>query len=82
MRVLHFNPGEPHMSSSSLPIVGHWIDGKNIVESPRSQEVFNPATGAATKRVLLADRETVRKAILSAEKAFPAWRNTPRCVSP
>lgn len=61
----------------NLPIVGHLIDGKHITESPRSQEVFNPATGVAEKRVLLADRETVRQAIVSAEKAFPAWRNTP-----
>ena len=60
----------------NLPIVGHFIDGKHVTESTRSQDVFNPATGAAEKRVLLADRETVRQAIVSAEKAFPAWRNT------
>jgi malonate-semialdehyde dehydrogenase (acetylating) / methylmalonate-semialdehyde dehydrogenase len=64
--------------SESLPIVGHLIDGKMFtVDSSRSQEVFNPATGAAERRVLLADRETVNMAIASAEKAFPAWRNTP-----
>jgi malonate-semialdehyde dehydrogenase (acetylating)/methylmalonate-semialdehyde dehydrogenase len=34
----------------------------------RSQDVFNPATGKAEKRVL---------AIASAQAAYPAWRNTP-----
>jgi malonate-semialdehyde dehydrogenase (acetylating) / methylmalonate-semialdehyde dehydrogenase len=63
--------------SSSLPIVGHWIDGKPVLESQRSQDVMNPATGLAEKRVLLADQATVRAAIASAEKAYPAWRATP-----
>jgi malonate-semialdehyde dehydrogenase (acetylating)/methylmalonate-semialdehyde dehydrogenase len=64
--------------SPALPIVGHWIDGQNVTPaSHRSQEVWNPATGVAEKRVLLADRETVKMAIASAEKAFPAWRDTP-----
>jgi malonate-semialdehyde dehydrogenase (acetylating)/methylmalonate-semialdehyde dehydrogenase len=63
--------------SQSLPIIGHWIDGKIVEGSKRSQEVFNPATGAAEKRVLLADKSEVQAAIASAEKAYPAWRNTP-----
>jgi len=65
--------------SEALPTIGHWIDGKNVVDSSgsaRSQEVFNPATGAAEKRVLLASKETVQAAIDSAEKAYPAWRAT------
>jgi malonate-semialdehyde dehydrogenase (acetylating)/methylmalonate-semialdehyde dehydrogenase len=64
--------------TSARPLVGHWIDGQNVTPaSHRSQEVWNPATGMAEKRVLLADRETVKMAIASAEKAFPAWRDTP-----
>ncbi len=59
-----------------LPIVGHWIDGKTVASSKRSQDVFNPALGVAEKRVLLADTETVRMAVGSAEKAYPAWRAT------
>jgi len=42
----------------------------------RSQEVWNPATGVAEKRVLLADKAPSRAAIASSEKAFPAWRAT------
>ncbi len=64
--------------SQTLPTVGHWIDGQNVTpEGHRSQEVWNPATGVAEKRVLLADKATVQAAVASAEKAFPAWRDTP-----
>ncbi|MDB4942957.1 MAG: Methylmalonate-semialdehyde dehydrogenase [Labilithrix sp.] len=62
--------------SETLPTIGHWIDGKNVLGGGRSQEVFNPATGVAEKRVLLADKETVQAAIASAQAAFPAWRAT------
>src|SRR5688572_30558910 len=62
---------------SELPLVGHFIDGKNVTTGTRSQEVWNPAKGVAEKRVLLADKGTVEAAIASAEKAFPAWRATP-----
>ena len=65
------------MSQAALPIVGHWIDGRDVLESKRSQDVFNPATGAAERRVLLADKATVLAAVASAEKAYPAWRATP-----
>ncbi len=62
--------------SEKLPVVGHWIDGKTVLGSPRSQDVFDPAVGVATKRVLLAEKKTVEAAIASAEKAYPAWRAT------
>ncbi|HSO31102.1 MAG TPA: CoA-acylating methylmalonate-semialdehyde dehydrogenase [Labilithrix sp.] len=63
--------------SKDLPTIGHWINGQNVLGSHRSQDVFNPATGLADKRVLLADAETVRTAVASAEAAYPAWRATP-----
>ena len=61
----------------ALPTIGHWIDSKDVLGEGRSQEVWNPATGQAEKRVLLADKATVQAAIASAEKAYPAWRNVP-----
>ncbi len=62
----------------STPLtIGHLIDGKMITTGQRSQEVFNPATGVSSTRVLLADKTTVEQAIASAQAAFPAWRNTP-----
>ena len=62
---------------SSLPLVGHLIGGTSITTGERSQDVFNPATGQAEKRVLLASKATVQDAIANAQAAFPAWRNTP-----
>jgi len=62
---------------SKLPIVGHLIGGQPFTTGTRSQDVFNPATGQAEKRVLLADKATVDQAIANAQAAFPAWRNTP-----
>ena len=62
---------------SPLPLVGHLIGGKSFTTGERSQDVFNPATGQAEKRVLLASKATVEDAIASAQAAFPAWRNTP-----
>ena len=62
---------------STLPLVGHLIDGKSVTTGTRTQDVFNPATGKAEKRVLLAPKSTVEDAIASAQAAYPAWRNTP-----
>ena len=62
---------------AALPEIGHFIDGKRVYGEHRSQDVFNPATGEATSRVLLADKSTVQAAIASAQKAYPAWRATP-----
>ena len=62
---------------STLPLIGHLIDGKSVTTGTRAQDVFNPATGRAEKRVLLAPKATVEEAIASAQAAYPAWRNTP-----
>jgi len=57
--------------------VGHLIGGKAIADTERVQNVYNPATGEATKQVALASADTVRAAITAAHSAFPAWRDTP-----
>jgi malonate-semialdehyde dehydrogenase (acetylating) / methylmalonate-semialdehyde dehydrogenase len=62
---------------SSTPTIQHLINGQLSAGGTRSQEVFNPATGQAEKRVLLADTATVQKAVASAQAAYPAWRATP-----
>jgi malonate-semialdehyde dehydrogenase (acetylating)/methylmalonate-semialdehyde dehydrogenase len=62
---------------SQLPTVGHLISGNPATGGSRTQPVYNPATGAVTKTLLLADKATVEQAIASAQAAFPAWRNTP-----
>lgn len=60
-----------------LPIIQHLINGQRTPGGSRSADVFNPATGQAEKRVLLADKLTVEAAIANAQAAYPAWRNTP-----
>lgn len=57
--------------------IGHLIAGETRQGTGRTADVFNPATGQPIARVHLADRQTVEDAIEAAQKAFPAWRNTP-----
>ncbi len=63
--------------TSPLPSIPHLIGGQRVAGGSRSADVFNPATGHAEKRVLLADKLTVEAAITNAQAAYPAWRNTP-----
>ncbi|TRX57851.1 CoA-acylating methylmalonate-semialdehyde dehydrogenase [Thalassomonas sp. M1454] len=60
-----------------MTTIGHLINGEMVTDGDRTQDVFNPATGEAEKKVLLASKQTVEQAIASAEAAFPEWRNTP-----
>ncbi|MDO8449667.1 MAG: CoA-acylating methylmalonate-semialdehyde dehydrogenase [Rhodoferax sp.] len=60
----------------TLPTIHHLIDGQLVAGGSRYSEVFNPATGKAEKRLLLADKTTVEQAIASAHAAYPAWRAT------
>lgn len=60
-----------------MTVVGHLIDGKLTADEERTQDVFNPATGEACKKVALASKTTVEAAITAAQAAYPAWRNTP-----
>ncbi len=62
---------------STLPTIPHLINGQRVAGGSRAQDVFNPATGHAEKRVLLADKATVEQAIASAQAAYPVWRATP-----
>ncbi|MBU2965534.1 CoA-acylating methylmalonate-semialdehyde dehydrogenase [Amphritea sp. 2_MG-2023] len=60
-----------------MSTIGHLINGEVVVEGHRCQDVFNPATGVAEKKVDLASKSLVEQAIASAAAAFPEWRNTP-----
>ncbi|MDO8903812.1 CoA-acylating methylmalonate-semialdehyde dehydrogenase [Hydrogenophaga sp.] len=58
--------------------IGHFIQGAaSAGSSVRAQDVFNPATGAVTGRVALANGADVSAAVASAQAAFPAWADTP-----
>ncbi|WP_421681720.1 CoA-acylating methylmalonate-semialdehyde dehydrogenase [Stutzerimonas urumqiensis] len=60
-----------------MTVVGHLINGQRREDSSRTQDVFNPARGVASKQVALASKATVEEAIAAAQAAFPAWRDTP-----
>ncbi len=58
--------------------IAHSISGqKTAGTSTRAQDVFNPATGAVTGRVNLANVQDVAQAVAAAQAAFPAWADTP-----
>ncbi|MGH8518697.1 MAG: aldehyde dehydrogenase family protein, partial [Panacagrimonas sp.] len=60
-----------------LDVVPAWIGGKRLPSSNRLGDVYNPATGQVTKRVVFADQDVVDQAVKAAAAAFPAWRDTP-----
>ena len=58
--------------------IPHFIGGaRSAGGSSRHQSVTNPATGAVTGRVLLANAADVDTAVASAQAAFLAWADTP-----
>lgn len=58
--------------------VVHFIQGERVRGTgTKSQAVYNPATGAEARQVLLASADDVNQAVASAKAAFPAWADTP-----
>jgi malonate-semialdehyde dehydrogenase (acetylating) / methylmalonate-semialdehyde dehydrogenase len=63
---------------TAIADVGHFIDGKRIAgASGRTQTVWNPATGESARQVALATADEVNAAVAAAQRAFPAWADTP-----
>jgi malonate-semialdehyde dehydrogenase (acetylating) / methylmalonate-semialdehyde dehydrogenase len=64
------NPAAP----GAMPLIGHFVDGRVVAgNSDRRARVYNPATGAVSAHVALADRDDTEQAIAAAQAAFPAW---------
>ena len=62
----------------SIANIDHFIGGQRAAgRSGRTQDVFNPATGAVTGQVALAGADEVAQAVAAAQAAFPAWADTP-----
>jgi malonate-semialdehyde dehydrogenase (acetylating)/methylmalonate-semialdehyde dehydrogenase len=59
-----------------MDTVGHLIAGKIVLDAERSAPIYNPASGAVTRRVGLAADATVTAAIDASENAFAQWRLT------
>ncbi len=55
-----------------------WIDGQaQPAHSTRTAGITNPATGQVTRQVPLCDAGDIGRAVASAQRAFPGWRDTP-----
>ena len=62
----------------TTPVLSLWIAGKDVpASSGRLGDVFDPSTGRVVRRVPLAGREDVARAVAAAEAAWPGWRDTP-----
>lgn len=58
--------------------IHHVINGQHINgHSTRYGDVFNPATGEISKKVVLGTDEDLDAAVAAAKAAFPAWAETP-----
>ena len=71
-----------NVAHTAVQLIGHLIDGKGVesstdaVKQARRAPVFNPATGAISSEVLLADAGVVDTAVAAALRAFPKWSAT------
>ena len=64
--------------AAAVASIEHWINGRVVPgQSGRRADVFNPATGAVTGQVALANNAEVAAAVAAAQAAFPAWADTP-----
>src|SRR5882672_2896162 len=60
----------------SMEFIKHWIDNEAVDGGDRSGDVYNPATGEKTARVVYASRGDVDRAVASAKKALASWGKT------
>ena len=57
--------------------ITHWINGALDTSKPeRSGDIYNPATGKATKSVAFGNAVTVDRAVNAASTAFAEWRHS------
>ncbi|NBQ92268.1 MAG: CoA-acylating methylmalonate-semialdehyde dehydrogenase [Betaproteobacteria bacterium] len=69
--------GAPEAFTATTDIT-HWIGGQRVPSSgARRQAVYNPATGAVSRQLHLAEAVDVNAAVANAQAAFPAWADTP-----
>jgi malonate-semialdehyde dehydrogenase (acetylating)/methylmalonate-semialdehyde dehydrogenase len=64
--------------SAEFAEVGHYVNGQTVTgQGARRQPVYNPATGAVSRQVVLGNRADVDAAVAAARAAFPAWADLP-----
>ena len=67
-----------NVAHAAVKTIGHFIGGVSVEPDAdaRRSPVFNPATGAITGEVLLADAGVVDRAVTAARAAFVHWSET------
>ena len=65
------------MNATTPPLIGHYISGAVLADNQRRQPVTNPATGAVSGEVALANAQQVGAAVAAAQAAFAGWSETP-----
>lgn len=61
-------------TTADVPDISHWIDGaERPSTSGRTAPVYNPATGAVSANVALADQAEIDEAIASAKRGYEVW---------
>src|SRR5204863_2642682 len=77
MAVSTFAP-PPAAAAVSAPaeLVQHWIGGRPASGAGARLPLFNPATGAVTRQVVMGGEEDVRAAVASAQAAWHSWAET------
>ncbi len=64
--------------TQARPLIQHFINGQlHAGFSPSKQSVYNPASGAVTREVLMGAQDEVQAAVAAAKKAQPAWAEMP-----
>src|SRR2546421_12976907 len=78
MAVSTFAP-PPAAAAVSAPaeLVQHWTGGRPTSGAGARLPLFNPATGAVTRQVLMGGEEDVRAAVACAQAAWHSWAETP-----
>ncbi len=64
------------IQAGNADAVGHWIDGARVQGSGGTAPVYNPSLGREARKVQLATRAEVDRAVTSAAAAFPGWAAT------
>ena len=60
-----------------MALVSHLVNGVRVTPEERTQAIYNPSIGDVAGQVSLASKATVEDAIVAAQEAYPAWRDTP-----
>jgi malonate-semialdehyde dehydrogenase (acetylating)/methylmalonate-semialdehyde dehydrogenase len=63
--------------SAPAELVQHWIGGRPASGAGARLPVFNPATGAVARQVVMGTADDVRAAVASAQAAWRSWAETP-----